>query len=556
MQIKSLPNPMGIVLYSIIVFVIALLVFYPATQCSFTQWDDNYLVTENPLIRRLSFESLVKIFSTYSLNHYHPLVTLSYALEYKLFGLSAYHFHYTNILLHAINSFIVVFLAYTITKNIHVAFVVGLLFSVHPLRVESVVWIAERKDVLCAFFMFLSIIYYIRYREQQVVFFFLIALLFFVAALLSKAMAVTIPLVYILYDYYKVGKIEKSQFLQIIPLIAVSILFGVIAVLAQYSTGTMYKDPTLSVWKSMFLASYSYLFYCYKFFLPIHLSPVYPYPEIVGEEYPFVFWISPLILGMLGYWIYRYSRKEKVLLFGILFYCITLLPVAQLIPVGRMMVAERFSYVPLFGVMLLVVYYGYGVVKRINGSGARKIVGVVVVCVVCMFLIKQTQDYIPVWCSDISLWNRVVNDNPLYAEGYNNLAVSYAQAGMDSLAHRMFARAVELNPADEQIYYNRGLYYLQRQKYHEAIEDFTTVITIAPSNLFAYILRGDAYYEAGAYREALHDYTNVLSVVPRAVDIRVKRLQVFKKLGDSSALSAEVRFLDSIGVKLDSLFVR
>lgn len=548
----NLSNTQKVVLSAFATFVFAFIVFYPATRCALTNWDDNYLVTENPQIRSLTLDNIISMFSSYSLNHYHPLVILSYALEFKFFGLSAYHFHLTNILLHALNASLAVLLAYLLSKNALTALIVGVLFAVHPLRVESVVWVAERKDVLCTFFIFLSLIHYIYHRDCKNVLYFFFALVFFVFALLSKALAVVVPLLFLLYDYYKDGKIEKHQFLQILPLLAISALFGVIAIIAQYSTGFTYKDPTFTIWKSVFLVFHSYLFYLLQFLIPIHLSPVHPYPELVGESYSLFFWASPLIAAFIVYGVYRYARHEKLLVFGLLFYFITLLPVTQFIPVGRMIVAERFSYVPLFGVMLVVAYYCTQLIQRVQLKVLRTLIPVFGIIILSAGLSSITRDYISVWCTNISLWTRVVNDNPRFAEGYNNLAVSLAEAGKEHEALQAFARAIELDPADEQIYYNRGLYFMKVKKYTEAINDFTAVLALNPSNLFAYIVRGDAYFARGEYTKALDDYSSVLSVVPKVVDVRIKRIRAYKELRDTSKVKEELLYLQSIGVQLDT----
>ncbi len=136
----------------VVIGLVALFVFLPATRFEFTNWDDNVLVTQNAAIRDVSIPGIIKIFSSFSLNHYHPLVTLSYAIEFKIFGLIPFPFHVTNVVLHVLNSILVVVLLRSITNNTLIAFVTGLLFAIHPLRVESVAWIAERKDVLSALF--------------------------------------------------------------------------------------------------------------------------------------------------------------------------------------------------------------------------------------------------------------------------------------------------------------------------------------------------------------------------------------------------------------------
>jgi len=553
-QILQIQSNQQITKYLIAGFaaLITFFVFFPATQCSFTNWDDNFLVTQNPIIRDLSWNGIAKMFTSYSVNHYHPLVLCSYAIEYKLFGLSPYYFHLTNILLHSLNVFFISLLTQYISKNILIALFVGLVFGIHPLRVESVAWIAERKDVLSTFFMLLSFLCYIRFRSSKKSLLYLATLLLFFFSLLSKAMAVTLPLLFLLYDYYEDGKITKEQVINVLPLLALSLIFGIIAIFAQYSSGASPKDPSFNIIKSIFLVSYNIIFYCLKFFVPLNLVPMHPYPEIVGESYPLLFWLSPLVVGIIVYVLYRYFRSQRFIVFGFLFYVLSLLPVSQFIPVGKAYVADRFSYVPLFGIMLIV---GYALFKLWESYRNRQWIWIIIGLIFGTFVYWGigTRQQIDVWKTSTSLWSRVVQMSPRFAEGYCNLGTALAEEGKADDALANFNIAISFDPFDEEFYYNRGLLYLNTGNFDKAIEDFSSVITLNPQNVFAYVLRGDAYTKSGSYENAISDYEYILQYFPAVIDVRIKKLRALVASGNAKAALVEKNKLLSLGVSADSV---
>ncbi len=544
-----LPEVAGV----LFVLLLTFLFFYPALNADFTNWDDNILVTGNKDIQHLSFDSVKKFFTQFKLNHYHPLVLLTYAIEYALVGLSAFHFHLTNLILHLANVLLAYCIAKKITQNVAAAFLTALLFGIHPLRVESVVWIAERKDVLSTFFMFISFYWYISYREKEKASALFLAFITMLCALLSKAMAVVLPVMFLLYSFYLYGIVSKKRVTELFPFFALSLLFGIVAIASQYSTGVSPKDPKFNILSSLFLGTHSILYYLLKFFIPHQLLPVHPYPNVSGQPYSVLYWIAPIIVAIIVYLIFRYRRGDRLLIFGLLFYVLTLLPVSQIIPVGRMMVADRFSYLPLYGIMLIV---GKELSIFFETQNKKKLVGLVSLLLpIILFLGFKTQQQISVWMSSVSLWNNVVTNYPLYAEGHNNLAISYAEKGDTEKALFYFEKAITLEPDEAQYYYNRGLLFLNVKKYEKAVDDFTATLTLEPNNLFAFMLRGDAEYEQGNYQKAIDDYNIILKEFPNVIDVRIKRLKTYCVLGMTDKVQEEKQNLLNLNVhvNIDSL---
>ena len=535
---------------------IGLVCFLPASQYSFTNWDDNILVLQNTAIRDLSVTGIMNLFISFSLNHYHPLVLLSYAIEFQLFGLNPFPFHLTNIILHALNSILVALLVRSLTKNTVGMFVAGILFAVHPLRVESVVWIAERKDVLSAFFTLLSLNLYIHYRQTNKQQHFILAVSCFLCALFSKAMAVTLPILFLLCDFFIDGSLDRKRIREKIPLLLISVVFGVIAVIAQYSTGITSKDPSFHLWKSCFLVPYGLLFYGVKYIYPFHLSPVYPYPETVGATYPLLFWLSPLIVLALVYGIHRLSKLDRLFSFAFLFYAVTILPVLQFIPVGRMIAADRFSYIPLIGLLLAtgqgIYIYWTKTANRLWMHG----VFLIVFLGVMIWLFTMTREQMSIWQSDKTLWTRVVQDQPSYAEGYNNLGITCAEEGNHADALHYFNYAVHLDSTDAEFFHNRGLLFLQMKRWASAIQDFSRMIALNPQDISGYVLRGNAYFGNKSFRESIADYSQVLRIQPLALQVRLERILALAENGEDSAVWEDINYLRLSGVQLDSAFIK
>ena len=534
----------------------AAVLYYPAVHFSFTNWDDNLLVTQNPVIRGLSFSSLIAMFTSFYVNHYHPLVMISYACEYAYAGLDPFLFHLTNIVFHVINAMLVVWLVRSLIKDDAAALIAGLFFALHPMRVESVAWIAERKDVMCSFFSLLSLLAYIRYRSSRNMKIFILALIFFLAALLSKAMAITLPLLFAAYDYYEGGRLTRKDIDEKAPFLLFSILFGIIAAAAQYSTGRIESDPSFHIVKSFFLVCYGMVSYVWKTIDPANLSPLYPYPEILGVPYPPLFWISPLIVAAAAAVVYFFARKDRILVFSSIWYAVTLLPVLQFVPVGRMMTADRFSYFPSIG---LSIAAGYGYVSLSNAlknRGLFKWLLPAAACSILLLLSGAAHQMIDIWQNSSTLWSKVVHDYPSYAEGYSNLGISEADENKPDAAMEHLNKALALDSLSVQYLYNRGLLFAKLHHPDSAAGDFSKIIRLDPASLEAYVLRGDVFYECQKYRDAIKDYSFILDRYPQAAQYRLKRAHASMNNGGYLAAWNDLQLLKNYPQAADSNLLR
>jgi len=372
--------------------VVTFAVFYPSLECEFTNWDDGTYVTENPMIWKLNGETVKNIFinpnkkdsdpwymyfSPVSLN-YHPLTMLSLALDYTFDKLNPYYYHLNNVLLHILNVILVFIFMQQFVRGcngrtssdfrpdpFYVALIVSALFAIHPMRVESVTWVAERKDVLYVFFFFLSLIFYLRHLDSRKTSWMIGCFVFFICSCLSKGMGVVLPVVLVLMDwFYGEAKTIRQLFNNVVkkvPFFLASIAFGLIAYEIQ-SQGAIAAMETFSLFQRLTFGCYGFIMYIYKFFLPVNLSAFYPYPftDAYGNI-PVIYYASPFIVLFIAlavvYLLWKNFETGKILVFGFSFYFITVALVLQFLSVGSVIMADRYSYLSYVGLFFMVGYF-------------------------------------------------------------------------------------------------------------------------------------------------------------------------------------------------------
>ncbi|HKB43192.1 MAG TPA: hypothetical protein VKC90_02345, partial [Chitinophagaceae bacterium] len=257
-----------------IILLIALIAFLPALKAGFV-WDDKNYIQNNPGLHSIN---LKEIFSSYVLGNYHPLTMLSLAIEYHFWGLNEAGYHIINVLLHLLNVILVFYAIFLLSNKTGVALIAALLFGIHPLHVESIAWASELKDLLYTFFFLASYIFYLKYIKSNKNKFLFYALLLFMFSLLSKAMAVSLPLLLLLTDYFKGRKINMTILLEKLPFFILAVIFGVVAIHAQKSSHSIQDINIFTFPQRIIFASYGFITYLLKLLVPSHLSAYYPYP--------------------------------------------------------------------------------------------------------------------------------------------------------------------------------------------------------------------------------------------------------------------------------------
>lgn len=509
---------------------ITFLIYLPALGNDFVNWDDQMYVYLNHNIRQLDLDFFKWAFKTDVFNAYwHPLPLISYAIDYQVLGLNPFQYHLTNVIFHALNTFLVFYLGLTLYRTarpeavvarapgagaVTAGLVTAFLFGVHPLHVESVAWISERKDVLYAFFFLLSVLSYLRYADRQAprkALYYSLSLIFFILSVMSKPMAVTLPLVLLILDWYPLArfaggsngyKIVKIALLEKLPFFAVSLLSGLLTVVSMYGHGNV--DAGLSLLVRAVVSVRGYMFYIYKMFLPFDLAPVYPYPQVIHFfDYKTLVPLAGFIL--IAVFCVLTLRRFKYFSAAWLSYLIMLLPVIGIIQNGHQSAADRYTYLPLLGLFLLA---GFGLGKLIDRTGGYlRVIVLVPAVLVLVALSYMTIKQEAVWNGPVSLWNRQISVYPgqpwtahyYRALGYSNKG-DFANAEKD---YTLYMASNEFDPGDARKYVERGTLYMELKDCGAALKDFETALKLKPEYESAVFANGVLNAGAGRCRQAL-----------------------------------------------------
>jgi protein O-mannosyl-transferase len=452
-----------------------LAVYWPATRYDFVVMDDDLYVTENPwVMQRLSVDGVKWAFTTVHAANWHPLTWISHMIDYSVYGLFAGGHHLTNILLHTLNTLLLFLLLKRLTGTLWSGAVVAALFGLHPLHVESVVWVSERKDVLSTLFMLLTVWAYSQYVKTRTKKSYGLTLVLFALGLMAKPMLVTLPCVLLLLDYWPFERLDISAkalggstaiktFLKLgfekAPFFALSLAACIATIFAQRAGGAIKTFDSVPFFIRVLNSLSAYGDYIGKTFFPVNLCIFYPLPT----EPPVVSGIvSALFLALLSYLVFRWRNKYPWMLVGWLWFLGTLVPVIGLIQVGQQAMADRYTYIPHIGLFIAMVWC----VKHWIGSRRTIGFGLAIVTLVACLLITRNQ--IAYWRDSIALFTHgiaVAKDNALSRQ---NLGVALSQAGKSYEAIEQYEKALRLKPDSARTHYNLGIEWFALEKFDQA----------------------------------------------------------------------------------------
>jgi len=504
----------------IIILIVTLATYFISLNNDFTaNWDDGGYVLDNKTITSINSTNLHTIFTEFYKGNYHPLTTLSYAIEYSLVGVSPFFYHFNNLLLHLVNVLLVFWFFSLFTKRLEVAVITALFFGIHPLHVESVAWISERKDVLYAFFFLISMITYYKYSTDKLKpkKFYIISLLFFLLSLLSKSAAVPLPIVLLLLDYYNKRKFTWGTILEKIPFFALSIGFGVAAILSQSVVGALqYSNPVFSYFERIFISSYALLLYLGKMIFPFELSAMYPYPDRNLGYLPLMYYVAFALMLALAIVIFIYRKRNRDVVFGSLFFLLNIALVLQILPVGGAMFAERYTYIPYLGLFFIGgKFYCYVVDEKKKSIAQLKPILLAVFTVFTMMFCYLTFERIKVWKDGETLFTDVIKKYPNLAFAYNNRGYLYFTYKKDyERALQDYNKSLAVDPTFHRAYSNRGVLYYNTGRIELALPDFSNAIKYDKTNTDAWIGRANTYSSLKKFDLAIPDYTTYLVSMP------------------------------------------
>jgi len=488
--------------------------FSPVKKNDFVNYDDPHYVYENTLIKELNFKNIKNIFTTRTSNLYVPLVLLSYSIEHHFFNLEPKTYHHTNLILHLLNCLLVLWLIWLLSKNLLITITISGLFALHPLHVESVAWATERKDVLYAFFYLLSLLSYHYYNERNSKKYYVFAVLFYILSCFSKVMAITLPAILILYDYFYLQKRSWKIILNKIPFFIISLVFAIIAIKIMELEGRGAADINYNLFDKIITACYGLFFYIHKAVLPINLSVIYPYPEKTGTLLPFIYLISPILIGMIFWIVFFYKKSNAVIKACFLFFIISILPVLQLIPNTFTIAADRYFYLPSLGLFGIAAYLlNYAVEqKKIRSSFAYTLVlGIIIIFSVA------TYNRCKVWENSITLFSDVIKNYQASDVAYGNLGLAYNNKGDFKTALPLLEKAAVLNPKNSEVLNNYGWALSMNKQYEQAIEQFNRSIAVYPKQAKTYINLGNTYGTVGKFELSIENFSKALELEPNNV---------------------------------------
>lgn len=495
--------------------LITFIAYLPSLNNGFTNWDDQEYVTENHNITEFTPEKIKAIFTEPVVGNMHPVTMLSLAANFAISQLDAFSYHLVNLFIHIANTLLVFWLIYLFTKgNWLISGIVALLFGIHPMHVESVAWIAERKDVLYAFFFLWALVVYYQYIQPEnsqkrktglYVGIILLALL----SLLSKPAAVVLPVVMLLIDWFLGRKWHWNVIVEKLPFFALSIWIGLVTVGLQSDAGVS-KIDAFTLWERIMFAGYSFTTYIWKVFLPIQLSTLHPFPK-ANQTMPLIFTLSPFIAAaIVGATAWSW-RKTKVVVFGMLFYLITIALVLQFITVGISIVSERYTYIPYIGLFFIVaVGFDFFIKKQVSQNAKYALFAVLgVYCLAMAFL---TFERCKVWENGETLWSDVIQKYPKAAVAYGNRGNVRSDNKELDKAKEDFLQAIKLKPNYHEAYGGLGTIYRKQGKYPQAIDYYNQGLAIKPDYPNALNNRGSTYYDMGKDGLALADFEKVIQL--------------------------------------------
>ncbi|TRZ77931.1 MAG: tetratricopeptide repeat protein [Deltaproteobacteria bacterium] len=489
-------------------------------------FDDTYYLTGDAHIKDgLSTKNILWAFTAIDGGFYFPITWLSLLLDYELYGYFPGGYHWTNLLIHISSTLILFFTLKHATGTILRSGLVSALFAVHPLHIESVAWIAERKDVLSAFFWMLTMETYVSYTKKPFLKRYLLVVLCFTLGLMSKAMLVTLPFVMLLLDYWPLKRVsffserDFGQKFHLIwekmPLIILSMIFCVITIYAQQKAGAMMTLENIPMDIRAINATVSYFEYMKKMFWPIELAVFYPY---IHQHGLYRVALAGFVLLGICTFVAMQWRKRPYLAVGWLWYLGTLIPVIGIVQVGGQSMADRYTYIPLIGLFIMIIWGGADFFKA--GSGAKPfpiglrqgiVMAGVVIIIALMFCSWFQVQY---WKDSYALFTRALNvtkDNYL---AHGNLGVAFKDSGDFKNALFHFQEAVRIKPNYTIGYDNLGCVYILMGRPAESIPYLRKALEISPGYRRAKINLACALVLDKQYGESIALYEKLVMLEP------------------------------------------
>ena len=551
---------------ALLLTVATLFVYWQVQHQDFTNFDEGFYVTENPtVLQGLTGNGLKYAFTESKSGYWHPLTWLSLMGDSQLFRSNAGGYHWTSLIIHLVNTLLLFFLLSALTKAPWRSGFAAALFAFHPLHVEAVVWIAARKDVLSGFFWMLALGAYASYVKKPTGRRYSLVLLAYVLGLMAKPTVVPLPAVLLLLDYWPLrssrppGNITESTFLgrvgdgrggsqtstlflllEKIPLALLALVIGLISIYLQGDADSLVSLQSTSLFDRLPHALVSYLDYLIKMFWPINLAAFYPYQAHLS---PWRVWTAAGLLLAISWLAFSTRKKHPYLIVGWAWYLVTLLPVIGLVNVWTHDVADRYTYLPLVGIFIMLAW---GIPKLVSSWSGHRAILLFTACACLTVLLALARQQVAHWQDSYTLWSHALNvtkDNPV---AHNNLGFFLANKGRKQEAEAHYRQAIRLLPDNYVSYNNLGKLLAEQGRQQEAYAQFGQALLLNPAYEDAHKNWGIYLARQGRYNEARDHFLAAAHLKPGEAEFQFYVGLVYVQLGNDSL--ARQYFLRCLGL--------
>jgi len=535
---------------------VTLAAFWDLHSNGFIKLDDPDYVTANAQVRKgLSAESMAWAFTSTDAANWHPLTWLSHMLDIQLFGMDAGRHHLTSLLLHALNAILLFLLLTRMTGALWRSALVAALFALHPLHVESVAWIAERKDVLSTLFWLLTLFSWLAYVRSKKTTPYILALVLYALGLMAKPMLVTLPFTLLLLDYWPLNRLAfplrthskelKGLWVEKAPFFALSAASCVITMIVQKSGGAVATLTRLPPADRLTNAVWAYAAYLGKTVRPSALAVFYPHPHaglsMGSTAAAFILLVCTTVFAL------RLGKRAPYLPFGWLWYLGTLVPVIGLVQVGDQAMADRYTYVPLIGIFIAAVWVLAEIVKGNRALRLAVSAAAAVALAVLFFLTRAQTGY---WSGDEALFGRALQITSNNWLVHNQFGLYLFDKGKTKEAIAHYNEAVRINPESPAVQSNLGLALVANRQVEAGIEHYTQALRLKPdAPLISYNL-GQALLKMNRFSEAIPCYEWALKFLPALADAHISLGIAFDGVGRTP--EALEQFRQALRIKPDS----
>jgi protein O-mannosyl-transferase len=565
-------------IYSVLILS-TLLVFWQVRHFDFVNYDDKVYIYENPhVLNGLTRSGVTWAFTSCYLGYWQPLTWLSLMVDCQLFGALPGRIHLVNLFLHIANTLLLFWVLKKMTGSLWSSAFVAAAFALHPMHVESVAWIAERKDVLSTFFLLLTLAAYTGYTKSPTIYRYMASLVLFAFGLMAKPILVTVPFLLLLLDYWPLNRftaehaelLAESRFgeaetaekknkinsawsprpsavfavrlpgwliIEKIPFLVLSVVSSIITFLTQKAGGVIFDTKTVPLTDRAGNAFLSYARYIGKLFVPQNLAVFYPF-----DAGSFVFWqvaMSIVLLIVISVLVIRFGRNRKFLPVGWFWFIGTLVPVIGLVTFTGSSYADRFTYIPYIGLFIMLAW---GLPELLSGCPPlgetslkagryRKIVlGLVMIMVLATLGIRAHQQ-VGFWKNSITLFSRAIEVTQNNVVAHNELGNAYLSLGRCQEAAEVYKQAIKIKPDNAKAYNNLGVAYFSIGSYQDAAEAYKQATKIKPDYAEAYNNLGAAYFNMDSFQDALESCRQAIKIKPYFAQAYYNLGVIYDKLG-------------------------